>query len=33
MDLLWIDNKNMLPTCEPLIAAISYDESRAIHKQ
>ena len=25
-----IDNKNMLPTCEPLIAAISYDESRAI---
>ena len=30
MDLLWIDNKNVLPTCEPLIAAISYDESKTI---
>lgn len=30
MELKWIDNKNVLPTSEPLIAAVAVDGSHAI---
>lgn len=30
MEIKWIENKNVLPTIEPLIVAIRYDESVAV---
>lgn len=30
MEIKWIENKNVLPTSEPLIVAIRYDKSVAI---